>query len=327
MKKPRNSRNRISSLGVALLWTALFLVGCDSDNGESNTGESYGNAFSILVNTDGDILVSGFAQKKGELQNIFWANGEQVDVTAFNERVDNGMTYREAVDAKYRKVYAYKDLNGLSQKYQFDQGSLLEEGALFYYRNDTMIKVDTDSIGIVSAITFLGDTPGFAGSYGEIESTVGGRALFPTTPFFWDGADSFTELPLPSDTFNFQGVSSVYIQSPDEFYVGGLCGFPMYWKNDEALILDTRYGEVHQITKSGSDVYAVGLYNKRNSNSTGHTAAYWKNGVLFELEDNAQANGIYIDGDDVYVSGSVGQVPIDYKPCYWKNGIRVDLTF
>lgn len=320
----KNLRNLLST-GLSVLLIALFLVGCDND--DPGNAESYANTFSIMVNADGDVLVSGFAQKDGGLGNVFWANGEKVDSTVFNGLVDRGMHYREAVDAKYRKVYVYKDLNGLSRKYQFDQGSLLEEGALFYYRNDNMVKLDTDSIGTVSAITFLADKPGFAGSFGEVEATVGGRALFPVMPFFWDGADSFTELPLPSDTFNFQGVSSVLLGDQEEFYVGGLCGFPMYWKNAEAIILDTRYGEVHQIAKSGQDIYAVGLLNKRNSNSTGHTAAYWKNGTLYELEDNAQAYGIYIDGDDVYVSGSVGRVPIDYKPCYWKNGIRVDLTF
>lgn len=321
----KNLKNLLNSRLYFLL-IALILMGCSNDDDGSNN-TAYANSFSILVNADGDVLVSGFAQKKGELKNIFWVNGEKVDSTAFNELVDKGMQYREAIDAKYRRVYAYKDLNGLSQKYQFDQGSLLEEGALFYYRNDNMIKVDSDSLGIVSAITFSGDNPGFAGSYGEIEPTIGGRALFPTMAFFWDGADSFTELPLPSNTFNFQGTSSVYLESEDEFYVGGLCGFPMYWKNSEAIILDEQYGEVHQVTKSGSDVYAVGLFNKHNSNSGLHTAAYWKNGQLFELEDFAQAYGIYIDGADVYVTGSVGRVPVDYKPCYWKNGVRVDLTF
>lgn len=322
----KNLKNLLSS-GSPFLLIILLLMGCSNDDDGSTNARPYANTFSILVNDKWDVLVSGFAQKNGELQNIFWVDGEQVDATAFSERVGNGMVYREAVDAKFRKVYAHKGLDGQSRKYQFDQGSLLEEGTLFYYRNNTMIKLDSDSIGTVTAITFVGDSPAFAGSFGKIKSTGVGEALFPVTPFFWDGADSFTELPLPANTFNFGGTSSVYLESEDEFYVGGLCGFPMYWKNTEAVILDERYGEVHQITKSGSDVYAVGSFNKYGSNSTGHTAAYWKNGELIELGDNAQAYGIYIDGNDVYVTGSVGQIPIDYKPCYWKNGVRVDLTF
>src|SRR5690606_41875357 len=86
-----------------------------------------------------------------------------------------------------------------------------------------------------------------------------------------------------------------------------------------------RYGGVWQITKGGPDVYAAVLINKRGSKSTGPTACYWKNGELHDLEDDAQAFGICINGDDVYVSGAVGSVPAQYRPCYWKNGIRTDL--
>jgi hypothetical protein len=76
---------------------------------------------------------------------------------------------------------------------------------------------------------------------------------------------------------------------------------------------------------TGSNDYAAGYYNKANSNSTGHTACYWKNSELFELEDDAQAYGIFIDGTDVCVAGSTGNVPTQYSACYWKNGIRVNL--
>ncbi|MDD2584832.1 MAG: hypothetical protein PHE99_07835, partial [Bacteroidales bacterium] len=119
---------------------------------------------------------------------------------------------------------------------------------------------------------------------------------------------------------------SIYVDKENNRYVGGLIGLPMYWKNSNPVILETLYGEVNQITVSGADVYAVGLYNKFNSNSTAHTACYWKNRERIDLEDNAQAYGIYIDGNDIYVAGSIGDVPARYKPCYWKNGIRVDLA-
>ncbi|WP_461532673.1 hypothetical protein [Sinomicrobium sp.] len=144
----------------------------------------------------------------------------------------------------------------------------------------------------------------------------------------WDGISTAVDtLILPEQTVAYWGVSSIYVKSEDEYYTGGLCGIPMYWKNEEAVILDERYGEVWQITKSDADVYAVGLVNKHNSNSSGHTASYWKNGTLHELDDNAQAYGIFIDGDDVYVSGAIGIAPAFYTSCYWKNGVRVDLPF
>ncbi|MDT0689693.1 hypothetical protein RM549_07840 [Salegentibacter sp. F188] len=54
----------------------------------------------------------------------------------------------------------------------------------------------------------------------------------------------------------------------------------------------------------------------------GHTACYWLNGELHELEDNARAIGILIDGEEIYISGATGYEPYNYKSCYWKNGFR-----
>lgn len=197
---------------------------------------------------------------------------------------------------------------------------------MFYYKDNLMVRLENDNIGALTTVAFNDDKPTFAGTLGEMSPDItGGISYHPKTAFIWDGRSPLIKLALPVQSTLFWGVSTMYSNSPNEFYVGGLCGIPMYWKNTDPVVLDERFGEVWQITKSGSDIYAVGLVNKINSNSTGHTAAYWKNKVLHELQDNAQASGIFIDGDDVYVTGSVGYVPIDYRPCYWKNGVRVDL--
>ena len=47
--------------------------------------------------------------------------------------------------------------------------------------------------------------------------------------------------------------------------------------------------------------------------------------MLNELQDDAQAYEIFLDGNDIYVMVSVGKVPINYRPCYRKNGVRFDL--
>jgi hypothetical protein len=50
---------------------------------------------------------------------------------------------------------------------------------------------------------------------------------------------------------------------------------------------------------------------------------FWKNGVLNELQDDAQAYGIFLDVNDIYVTGSVGRVPINYRPWLlekWSKG-------
>lgn len=305
------------------LFALIGLASCKKDK-QQPVFYTLASGRSILV-SNGNVLVTGFKSETQKFSTKYWINGEAADQAKFTALVPNQSGYREAVDEQFRQVYTYKDANGALQNYQFDQGSLLKNGKIFYYKNNTLINMATDSIGTVSQIAFHNGQSYFAGALGKIISSAPSDYLRPTTPFVWDGHSTMTLLPLPKQSFNFQGVSNLYLASANETYVGGLCNVPMYWKNTEPVVLDERYGEIWQITKSGSDVYAVGLVNKYNSNSTGHTACYWKNGQLQELEDRAQAYGIFVDGQDVYVTGATGNVPIDYRPCYWKNGVRVDL--
>jgi hypothetical protein len=314
-----------STLGKAFSLLAItgLLASCEKDDVDRNN-DFLAGGYSILVNK-GNVLVSGFGSEKGEVSTKYWINGKSAGESGFTELVGNQLVYRKAVDEQYRKVYTYKDRGGQIQTYRFDQGSLAENGRIFYYKDNSIVRMDNDSIGNLTSVSFYEDKPFYAGSLGEVSPGIGGRSYHPKTAFVWDGHSPVTELLLPDQGTHFWGVSTVHSNGPNEYYVGGLCGVPMYWKNTDPIVLDKRYGEVWQIITSGPDVYAVGLMNKHNSNSTGHTACYWKNGVLFELEDNAQGYGIFIDGADVYVTGSVGNVPINYRPCYWKNGVRVDL--
>ncbi|MBS1669374.1 MAG: hypothetical protein JST58_18530 [Bacteroidetes bacterium] len=72
-------------------------------------------------------------------------------------------------------------------------------------------------------------------------------------------------------------------------------------------------------------VYAVGY----ESNGTVTVAKYWKDNVAVNLTDgtkNAQATGIFISGNDVYISGfEVNSNGIDVAK-YWKNGQAVILS-
>lgn len=316
------------TLNLGKAFTLLVLIGllasCKKDDPMGNNGPLAGG-YSILVN-NGNVLVSGFRSEKGRVSTKYWINGESAEQSRFTELVGNKFGYRQAVDEKFRTVYTYKDGDGEIQSYRFDQGSGAEEGRIFYYKNNSMVRMENDSIGALTSVTFYDDQPIFAGSLGDMSSDISGSmSYYPRTAFIWDGHSPLIELLLPVQSTLFWGVSTIYSNSPNEFYVGGLCGVPMYWKNTDPVVLDERFGEIWQITKSGSDIYAVGLINKHHSNSTGHTACYWKNGALYELEDDAQAYGIFLDGDDVYVTGAVGNVPASYRPCYWKNGVRVDL--
>ncbi|SEN96809.1 hypothetical protein SAMN05216436_1277 [bacterium A37T11] len=302
---------------------AVLLGSCSKDNSTPNNGP-LAAGYSILVN-NGQVLVSGFLSENGRVTTRYWVNDKKVDSTGFTGLVGNQSIFRVAVDDQFRTGYTYKDNAGVIQSYRFNQGTGAENGHIFYYLNNSMVRMNNDSIGILSTVSFHDNTPIFAGSLGVLINNAMNRSIQPKTAFVWDGHSPINELVRPEQSTLFWGVSAVYAVGTNEVYVGGLCGIPMYWKNSDPVVLDSRYGEVWQITKSGPDVYAVGLLNKHNSNSTGHTACYWKNGTLYELEDNAQAYAICIDGEDVYISGAVGNVPVNYHPCYWKNGVRVDL--
>ncbi|MGV8096166.1 MAG: hypothetical protein AB2L24_30300 [Mangrovibacterium sp.] len=305
------------------VFITLIICSCNEDRMELSEKIQCSGAYSILVN-EGNVFVSGWANDGRQVHSKYWIDDAKADSSGFISLINNGSTYKEAIDDQFRTVYVYKNLQGESEIYQFDQGSFIEGGKIFYYKNNEIIRMNNSLFGTISTLFVLNDKPYFAGYFREITSSETGEVLSPKTPFFWDGSSTLIELPFPYDCF-FSGVHCIYISGENDFYIGGLIGVPMYWKNTDPIILDQRYGEVRQITLSGTDVYVAGFFNKNNSNSTGHTACYWKNGQLYELEDDAQADGIYIDGTDVYVSGSVGRVPAQYKACYWKNGIRTDL--
>lgn len=303
----------------------ILLTSCNNDDDENFVkNQAMAGGYSIAVK-ENNVLISGFESKNRTIASKFWVNTESVDVTTFDTYIANQTLYRKSVDDSYRKNYIYKDLQGKNQNYQFDQGSLAENGKVFYYKNNVLTFMENDSTGTVSSVAFHNDKPYFAGYFGKITPSEGGDTLRPQIPFIWDGDNTLVTLALPDQTSVFQGISAIYVEDPNSIYVSGHVGVPMYWKNTDPVILDDRYGEIWEITRSGNDIYAVGLINKHNSNSTGHTACYWKNGELHELEDNAQAYGIFVDGNDIYVCGAIGTTPIDYTPCYWKNGVRMEL--
>ncbi|WP_461532674.1 hypothetical protein [Sinomicrobium sp.] len=165
---------------VKILIFGILLTACNNDDLGFPTGNDgpYAAGYSILVE-DGDVLVSGFRGQQGrDLTTSFWVNGERVDEETFTPLVKNQSTYRKAIDEKYRKVQIYRDAQGELQTYSFDQGSLAEDGKVFYYKNNTIIKMDTDSIGTVSSVGFYDDTPLFAGSLGEISGSISGGSVF-----------------------------------------------------------------------------------------------------------------------------------------------------
>jgi len=310
---------------LSLILIIFTLVGCDNPEPVIEENFVFASASSIFVD-ENKICISGyeFDSNNKKYSTKYWIDDVSVDSVKFVDAINEGSMYQESVDKEHRTVYNYKNFAGETETYKFDMGTLVEGGKLFYYKDNNMIYMDTTALGNVSSVFMSKGVEYFAGYFGEIIQGEAGKSLYPITPFYWGSKSRPKTLQVPSGQF-FRGISTIYVNDNSDIYVGGVMQSPMYWENSKAIVLNSLFGMVSQIIISNADVYAVGFYNKNNSNSTGMTACYWKNSELFKLEDNAQAEGIFIKGDDIYICGSVGRIPSEYKACYWKNGVRIDL--
>jgi hypothetical protein len=158
-------------------------------------------------------------------------------------------------------------------------------------------------------------------------------------PFYWrDGqpaALSVCRYPKP----NIGGAYpySIFISGSDVYAAGtGSCDYrsvATYWKNGVRTDLKHRTQHYHakSIHVSGSDVYLAGWIETFGKN----IPCYWKNGVRVELSrpersTSAEAYAIFVADADVFVAGTsnleVGMNMAVSVPCYWKNGLRTDLS-
>ena len=124
--------------------------------------------------------------------------------------------------------------------------------------------------------------------------------------------------------------SSVNSAAVDVYVTGKYNNNPCYWKNTQLVLLDNSgitNGIAQKIMVSGSDVYVLGQ-------GTGYlNTLYWKNGILVDLnsllnpnnEPVLQINDMFIDGNDVYFCGSIGNYT-NKEVCYWKNGVKTTLS-
>lgn len=106
----------------------------------------------------------------------------------------------------------------------------------------------------------------------------------------------------------------IAVSNNDVYIVGKSSGKAVYWKN--GILAELPDGIIAKsIMVSNQIVYIVGNGINR--------AICWKNGIASELsyEDHfTEATAVFIDGEDVYVSGIISKTGFDHKAVYWKNG-------
>jgi hypothetical protein len=124
----------------------------------------------------------------------------------------------------------------------------------------------------------------------------------------------------------------------DLYVAGNIGGTPVYWKNDDlVVILPTpgSEGAATDMVVKGKDVYICG--KAISETPYPHVVAcYWKNGVLYGTSDNTSESGAtaitVTDNGDVYLSGyTMGtHTPRQggsSRPAFWKNNAVTVLPF
>lgn len=304
-----------------ILILAITFFSCKTDQPDYDFKTT--TALSIFVK-DGKVGTSSLVNENYKIYTEYWIDSTKTDFEGLKALLPAGNYFRTSIDKNYWASTVYRKTNGEAVTYNFPRRYTSHpDNQLIYYKEDEKNIMDTTALGAIHAVDAAGEEV-FTGFFGRETYSESGSYLEPRVPFTWDGNDKITVLPMPSNYFYFQGVSCIH-KAGNDVYVAGKMDFPMYWKNKEVVRLHEEYGEVNQIKVVGNDVYAVGFYNKRNSSQGNHTACYWKNGTLVELEDAAIAYSIFIDGNDVYVAGAKGRYDGEYKACYWKNGEKVML--
>lgn len=133
----------------------------------------------------------------------------------------------------------------------------------------------------------------------------------------------------------FEGYSCTGIAvSGSDVYVSGYIknvngnNVAAYWKNGKVNTLSdgTQSVKATGIAISGSNVYVSGYASYTpiliNGNYVSLTGYYWKNGVVTTLTgSNTIGFGIAVNGNDVYVTGSV-----NLFAAYWKNNSFTELS-
>ena len=161
-----------------------------------------------------------------------------------------------------------------------------------------------------------------------------------TTAAYWvDNTDSCKE--LSTSTVDTADATSIFAYTAGgHIYVGGIETTgdltsdynASYWDNDTLVTLPSK-GYTLSIYASGGQLYSVGYETAVEKTSAVYYIGNQKQ--TLDLPSNSlssEATGVYVYGSDVYISGRYDTasstdptIATGWIPCYWKNGVRVDM--
>ena len=201
------------------------------------------------------------------------------------------------------------------------------EGKACYWKNGIKIdlsaglpEIDTSygTTSFADAIAIVNEDIYFAGYYWYYDYEDEVRY---TTVCYWKNG---TRIDIETrEGLGGLNVGQIIVSGNDIFINGSywLSGIDImincYWKNNQRI--DSSDEDIYSLFGvSGSDVYFSGENNQG--------IYYIKNNIKHILPNslNAQLNNMLISNNDVYIIGSY-DTGSDFRACYWKNGIKIDL--
>lgn len=133
-----------------------------------------------------------------------------------------------------------------------------------------------------------------------------------------------------SDNSRGSEADAITINGSDIYIAGtkvgasAIIGSVTYWKNGIPVTISdgsVNLNTVNGITLIGNDIYTIASISLPD----GAAAVYWKNNAMTQLTPGSaysQANGIAVDGSDIYISG----INNNKYATLWKNGTPVQLS-
>jgi hypothetical protein len=126
-------------------------------------------------------------------------------------------------------------------------------------------------------------------------------------PLYWKNG-VLTNLPGPN------GGTQIAVGDSGVYICGN--GTNEYWSNGTEIgVPDAQF--IYSITTSGSDVYFSG--------HSGGKPVYWKNSIVFKLDNIASPGAIKVSGTDVYVVGNILNSG-NSSGILWKNGVSTKVS-